>query len=145
MPHRKLAIFYGLMLALAVLSCGAVVGTYYTVKAKKYYEQHQFHFTGGPLFAPDPEIGYVERPGLRYRKTDFPSYDVFTDARGVRVSRPELPAPERIDLLNVGCSFTWGDGVQYEQTYPHLAGNLTGLKEYNVALPGYGTTAALLS
>jgi hypothetical protein len=90
----------------------------------------------------DEVIGYTQLPDLACRHAGHP---LNTDARGARSEHAGSPAPSQVDMLATGCSFTWGDGVEYADTYPALVAKALGRREYNVAHPGYGTTTSLLS
>jgi hypothetical protein len=105
---------------------------------------------GDPLFAFDPEIGYVARPNSSSKWTmlgadNKPSFQfqVHTDRRGVRVGKRDEQSPERIDILMLGDSFTWGYGVENEETFAFKTIAALGGSGVNLALAGYGTTHSL--
>jgi hypothetical protein len=70
-------------------------------------------------------------------------YDLYTDSRGARVSRPGEQTPGQIDILFIGDSFTWGHGVQNEQTFAAKTANALGLAGANLAMGSYGGPQAL--
>jgi hypothetical protein len=105
---------------------------------------------GDPIVVYDPEIGFVPRPNSSSVSTGFAPngmpvlrYDLYTDSRGARVSRPGEQIPGQIDVLFIGDSFTWGHGVQNEQTFAAKTANALGLAGANLAMGSYGGTQAL--
>ena len=95
----------------------------------------------------DREIGFVPvKNGSSRMRNLFAglSYDIFTDDRGGRVNSPGLKAPGRVDLLTLGCSFAWGQGVDNRNTYTERLGRRLGLAVENLAVPEYGTVQSLL-
>jgi hypothetical protein len=92
----------------------------------------------------DPILGFSLRPNINLQHI-YPNINLFTDNIGARVNKPGVISPKKIDVLGIGCSFTWGDHVNYEHTYLSLLAKNTGLIVSNVAMPSYGTTTAFLS
>lgn len=74
-------------------------------------------------FVPDPVLG-----------RRLPVYEPQHDARGYR----NAEVPERIDVLAVGDSFTYGYGVGREDAWPQQLARRTGLTVYNAGVGGYG-------
>lgn len=103
------------------------------------------HFVGGPMISYDPEIGFVPTPNSSTTRTDGPtlSYHVYTDRRGARVSHPGDQSSEKLDMLFIGDSFTWGHGVENDDTYAALVPRRLHLSSANIAMASYGTTQAL--
>jgi len=62
------------------------------------------------------------------------------DADGLRVSPPYRGDANARSILFFGCSYTFGDGVNDEETMPYLVGLKTNAKYrvYNFGWPGYG-------
>lgn len=94
----------------------------------------------------DPRLGYANRPGIS-GDHETPYFDVtYTiDDRGCRITPdPEHPIGE---ILFLGCSFTFGLGVEDEETFPYLLGARywTDYKVYNLSTPGWGTAHAYLN
>jgi hypothetical protein len=70
-------------------------------------------------------------------------YHVFTSDRRARVSRRgERTAPEAF-LLTVGDSFSWGHGVENEDTYTARLARKWGMPAANLAFSAYGTVQSL--
>ena len=71
------------------------------------------------------------------------AYHVFTSDRGARVSRRgERTAPE-VSLLTVGDSFSWGHGVENEDTYTARLAERWNAPAANLAFSAYGTVQSL--
>jgi len=96
----------------------------------------------------DPVLGYAAIPNTQRRARkwyrDEPVYDVTItiDENGLRSSPPFTPNDDKEEksILFFGCSVTFGEGVNDEQTMPYVTGLLTKgtFKIYNFALHGYG-------
>ena len=143
---RKL-IFWGILIALPIAAILAGIGAiaYWTVPAAPYVLQ------GQPLIATDPEIGFVPYPNTVTRRTDkhhntdmILSYRVVTDRRGARVTQPGEQAPAHPDIVFLGDSFTWGHGIENDQTFAHLVPLALGATGANLAMASYGMTQSLL-
>ena len=96
----------------------------------------------------DPEFGLRMRDGVSSRYRDpYQRFEmsVFTDDQGLRVAeagaRVELP----VDVLFVGCSFTFGWGVEAEESMSDRFAELSGLRVANAATPAVGTQSAALA
>ena len=89
-----------------------------------------------------------ERYTLRYRlldNRDEVTRGVIWD-NGMRASRAQQKTANKHSVLLVGCSWTFGVGVNDEQTYPWLLGELFPECDFdNAAVPGYGPYVSLLS
>jgi lysophospholipase L1-like esterase len=101
---------------------------------------------------PDPELGLRYVPGAVWR-FDHPEYSVeyaingdgFRDA----TSRPAVKPPGTLRVLLLGDSFTFGQGVEYEETWPALAGaelarGSPRVDLINVAMQGMDTRSELI-
>ena len=95
---------------------------------------------------PDAEIGFVPvRNGASLRRHPRAglSYHVFTSDRRARVGRRgERTAPE-VGLLTVGDSFSWGHGVENEDTYTSRLAARWRVPAANLAFPAWGTVQSL--
>ena len=76
-----------------------------------------------PIFAPNPVMGFQNRPNLSYELSnpEFESH-VYTNAEGFRTSSAHeefafQKRPGTLRVLLLGPSFTFGWGVDYEQTW----------------------------
>ncbi|HTR83703.1 MAG TPA: hypothetical protein VMI56_04435 [Reyranella sp.] len=112
----------------------------------------QLEFRGGNFLAFDPEIGMVATPSHYTKRVDGPTpnrgpliYDIYTDDRSARVDGPEKQkSPEHVDMLAIGCSFTFGHPIQNRDTYSSRLARDLGVTVSDFALPSYGTTESLL-
>ena len=97
------------------------------------------------LFESHPRLGF--RPKSRAKVMEHVgSTDVVvrTDDRGARISvKGTAHSPHR-RILGVGCSQTWGFGVQNEDTFLAKVGSALDLAVDNFAVSGFGGTGAFL-
>jgi hypothetical protein len=105
---------------------------------------------GGGFVVFDPEIGMVPPPNAHTRRVDGPTdnrpplvYDIYTDDRGARVDGPGQRSPAHIDLMTIGCSFTWGHPLNNADTYAARLRRELGVSVSNFAMSAYGTTQSL--
>lgn len=94
----------------------------------------------------DQEIGFIAATNASaLREHDIGlRYHIFTDGRGARANKATKKAPTHADIITVGCSYTWGHGVENEQTYSSIIERKTGLSVSNLALSSYGTVQSVL-
>jgi hypothetical protein len=67
-----------------------------------------------------------------------------TDHRRARVGAKDRQTPDTIDIMTIGCSYTWGHGVENDSTYASKLEEKTGLRVANFGMGGYGTVQSLL-
>lgn len=138
-------ILHAAMWSIALGGVGAVVAAYYLHKGAAL-PRAPLRLTGDWILERDDEIGFVAAPnasaefhhldsGLRYR--------VSTDSARARVDRPGLEAPAQVDVVAVGCSFTWGFGVESPDTWPRQLEGLLGRSVANLGMGSYGSVQAL--
>jgi hypothetical protein len=105
---------------------------------------------GGRLFTKHPTLGYTVIPG-RFAVTNCSGYSfqVTHLPNSLRITHPlesyNLPDSHKPEIWIFGCSFTYGQGLNDNQTYPWLLQQR--LKEYevlNFAGAGYGTIHSLI-
>jgi hypothetical protein len=137
--------FTAVLVALPLLALALVGLAYYSWSGWRYYQAHQAEFVGGSFIRDDPQVGYLLRPGAAIRHATAPEFGVYADGAGCRADGPGRPAPSQVDLLAVGCSFTFGYGVDNEDTFVSRVAEATGQRACNAAVPAHGTTAARLA
>ncbi len=100
---------------------------------------------GKPLSKPHPRVGYKLLPNetfkVRASRGDNIIYDVTytSDADGRRITPQHPNAKTAVVLL--GCSFTFGHGLNDKDTMPWKLGEILGdeYQVYNLGYSGYGT------
>lgn len=126
--------FLGLFVALSI------VAGYYGLQAHRYYERYE---QNGKvlLYEFDPVVGYRLKPQVRLLTGTNPRFGIFTDERGARVGVDPISAhPE---IFTAGCSFTFGQLVNYEQSFAGLLGKDYRGGVYNLGISGFSTVSAL--
>ena len=103
---------------------------------------------GDPLIVPDATLGFARptnaRTDVRDRDGAF-RYDVYTDARGLRVDAPGDETPDRVGILTIGGSFSAGHGFANERSYTERLGRHFRVPVANAAVSSFGTVGALRS
>jgi hypothetical protein len=102
------------------------------------------------LHRPDPEAGWILNPGsLEYRNRLVDShgvlqYDVVYSVESGRRKTSAAP-PEGPEVVAAGCSFTFGHGLNDQDTWPWLLQEkLPQHRVVNAGCMGYGTDQALV-
>lgn len=104
---------------------------------------------GDAAIAYDPEIGFVPRPNsatlwkLPRPDGELLEYHLYTDRNGARVSRSGEQAPVHSNIVTIGDSFTWGHGVENQETFAYQTFTELGVTGANFGLGSYGTTQSL--
>lgn len=92
----------------------------------------------------DPSIGFEPTPGV-YGKVRDGKFTFSTHALGYRVPLDADRNESRPGgVLSLGCSFTYGDEVNAEDTFTHRLGELLGLPAYNFGVCSYSYVSSLL-
>ncbi len=97
----------------------------------------------------DKELGWAYLGNLA-KLVEFEYYTrpVYTDANGIRVPKMgHVLSPNRPSVLFIGCSYTMGHGLSYEESF---VGQFSALAEkdlqvVNLGVQAYGTDQALLA
>jgi hypothetical protein len=101
--------------------------------------QAYFSDANFPLVA-DYELGVWNRPNHHFiKRTKFITdeeitTEVWTDADGIRVEGINQRKNDQFDILVVGESNTWGQGVPLSKTYASLLGGRLGMSVANLGL-----------
>jgi len=142
---RSPRVLAALTVLVAVVACGAVAAGYYTLRARAYSSLDLVLEGDFPIEA-DEEMGFVPiRNGAsvrRHPRTGL-SYRIFTSDRRARVSARGEATPPAVDLMTIGCSFSWGHGVENPETYTAILARRHGLRVANLAFSSYGTVQAV--
>jgi len=141
------ALFFLITGIFTTLLIVAITLGYYGVKAYCFYEEtcKNGGWEGDSCVRNDAEVGYVPTENTWSRHRVDPVFTICTDNRGGRVADHHMTAPAKVDALFIGCSFTWGHGVEEPDTYAQHLHCRTGYEVYNAGVASYGTTTALLS
>jgi len=92
----------------------------------------------------DRKIGFDFAPNVSGPRKEG-TYYVKSHQLGYRIGREEDPAAFRPGgLLSLGCSFTYGDEVESEQTFTQLAADGLGIPAYNYGICSFSYIHALL-
>ena len=144
-PLIRRILRWTLVVVLNVLVTGALLLGFYVYRIGKI-PRYPIRVAGSPFMQRDPEIGYVPVPhgdtAIQHLDSGA-AYHVTNDRFGARVNRPGDETPARVDLMTLGCSFTWGFGVRNEDTYAQRLGMSLGVSTANFAMAGYGSIQSL--
>lgn len=108
---------------------------------------HVQTFSDAPnMFLRDDAVGHLPGPNLNTRATlhvsGTPVYDVVyrTDPTALRVSPPDAGDDIEGCILFFGCSYTFGEGVEDDETMPYAVGRMAGgaYRVRNFGNAGYG-------
>jgi hypothetical protein len=109
----------------------------------RYFSSHNFISWKGRMYEHDSLLGYRMKPNnfssLVYDLKQ--SVPVKTDRNGFRVAHTgeqfsDVTKP--VDLIFLGCSFTFGSACRAEETFPYLVARESGMNYINAAAGGYG-------
>jgi hypothetical protein len=145
---RRSLVFGGLTALIAVGLCGALVIGFFYLRARwEPFPRSDLRIEGDWPVQRDDEIGFVAARNARTLRRHLGTgvrYHIFTDDRGARVNAPGDRTPPRIDVLTIGCSFSWGHGIENEQTFSEVLRRRMGVAVANLAMGSYGTVHSLL-
>ena len=102
----------------------------------------------GSDYESDARLGYRLRPDSRsfILSPDGDSIWSYHDHEGFRIPASDTLIEIRrtpVDILFLGCSFTYGYMCKAEDTYPHLVAKAMGYRYINAAVCGYGASQML--
>ena len=139
------AILATLTAIVTLSACLVLLVAYYGYQARRYASLDHALEGDFPI-EPDEEMGYVPiRNGATVRRHDRAGlvYHVFTSDRRARVNARFERTPPTVDLLILGCSFSWGHGVESEDTYGQVLARRRGATVANLAFSAWGTVQAV--
>ncbi len=134
------------MSSATLLVCAVVAIAYFGYAGSKL-PRIPMTMRGDWLMERDEEMGFVP---TRNGSTEIRSIDgaagfhVFTDRRSARVNAPGAETGDTVDVMALGCSFTWGAGVESEATWPQQLGGLLDASVANLAMGSFGSVQAYL-
>ncbi|MBP6687662.1 MAG: SGNH/GDSL hydrolase family protein [Lacibacter sp.] len=115
----------------------------------RYFNSTDFISWKGKMYERDSLLGYKMRPdnlsSLVYNLKQ--AIDVKTDQHGFRIAHEgeQLSnADNPIELLFLGCSFTFGSACKAEDTFPYLVAQKSGMNYANAGVGGYGLAQMLI-
>ncbi len=128
---------------------GFVLGllAYSYIVVYPYCGNKKLDITGDFTIVDDDEIGFVAPSRghtVRHHLDSGLKYFLFTDERGARVSHGHDADSRSADIVTIGCSFSWGHGIENDSTYSSRLETKTGLSVCNLSLGSYGTVQSLL-
>lgn len=145
-PRWSLSCLDGTWLRAILFNVSVAAATFAAVEA--YLSLHgrardaDTEHVGGVFYVKDDVLGTVPHKGIRVHATSR-SYDVtYTiDSNGLRIAPPVQKDKHAGCILFFGCSFTFGEGLQDNETLPYQVGIQSGgqYRTFNFAFPGYGS------
>jgi hypothetical protein len=120
-----------------------------STKLHSYLNNEKRRGWKGKVHQPDDTLGFKPIPGAKGLST-FPigeSLPIAFDQNGFRVALSDINKKEdetNIDLLFLGCSFTFGDACLAEETFPYLVSKETGMTYINAGVCSYGLSQMLI-
>ncbi len=110
-----------------------------------YFFSKKLHLTtSGNMWAFDPKLAHHAKPGAKGEYYYFigdsirGAVPVYFDENGFRVAPDSLALQSDTLDLFMGCSFTFGDYVSAEQSYPYLTAQMLHHRYLNTGASAYG-------
>jgi len=94
------------------------------------------------LYVFDEKVGYLHKKNFKYI---FPDTNrlISIDEKGFRNNKKKIGSSE-LDILAIGCSFTFGDQVSDFETWPSYLQEKLNIRVDNAGVQSYGTAQAVL-
>lgn len=96
----------------------------------------------GDWYTVDPIVGHLPREGLEFTVPFVFHFSI--GAHGTRNNGAGPPPPSAQPILAVGDSYTFGQGVSDEQTWPALLEKQLGRRVINAGVTGFGLDQTIL-
>lgn len=141
---KKKVILYSFLLLITIAAVVLILLLLTNWQVKKHKPGTKF-FGDFPVVS-DSEIGFVARKNsstFRFHAETHVKYYIYTDSRGARVNKPGKKAPESVKIITIGGSFSWGHGIENEETFTELLGKYLNVSAANFAYGSYGTLQSL--
>jgi hypothetical protein len=142
----KFLLFFFLSVLLSMYVNNLIYRSY---KLYEYLVAEKKNGWEGIVYQPDDTLGFKPVPNTRTYRT-FPVGDkipVIFNKNGFRIPLSDTvkdDPPNKTDLLFLGCSFTFGDGCNAEETFPYLVANNIQLSYINAGVCSYGLSHILI-
>ena len=94
------------------------------------------------LYSYDKTVGYFHKKNFKYFFKDD-NLTISTNDQGFRNNKKNIKST-KLNILALGCSFTFGDQVSDGETWPSYLEETLNIKVDNAGVNGYGTAQALL-
>ncbi|OGO94595.1 MAG: hypothetical protein A3F10_04195 [Coxiella sp. RIFCSPHIGHO2_12_FULL_42_15] len=115
--------------------------------AHRYPEQHppsHWQYLTCKQYRMSEDIGREPMPFFSQCLDNTAKFNVCYDHIGARVNDEAIATPPTVDLITIGCSQAWGQGVENPDTFTSQLHTLTGLSVANLAISNSSTLTALL-
>lgn len=143
--HPKWFYWFMMMFIVFTMTLLSSIG-YFTYIILTFKKNIDLKIEGDRTIADDDIIGFTAAKGssaFRKHIRRGLSYHLFTDERGARVNSSGLSTANKVTLMTIGCSFSWGHGMENEETFTEILGRRLGIPVANFAMGSYGTLQSL--
>lgn len=130
--------------AACLLLDGVILVAAITDPPRNPFQTTESFRSGKYLFVADPELGFAHRPNFSTTLRLAAETVVHHDAIGARVENEGDQTPAKVDLVTLGCSQSWGQGVSGTATSTFVLARMKGWKVANLSIQAHGGVAALL-
>jgi hypothetical protein len=142
---RKKNLLYLVYIFLLLLPCLEIA---LLILGYRPYQQVDFSMVSTPdnCLIPHPTLGFALHPGtFRVTINEGLTYRATHSADSLRITTYEQQAEELPAIWLMGCSYTYGMGIDDSLTFPFLVNkNLPQFRTKNFGVPGYGTVQSYL-
>ena len=94
---------------------------------------------------PDDEAGWTLRRSFSVAVPGTIITMSHTDDRGARVGEADRKASDKVEVMIVGGSQTWGQALPYNQIITHRLEKALNTRVTNYSVPGFGGTGSLIA
>lgn len=137
---RALVYFSTAVLAFAVVVVHkTVTNPSRSVHGVSFFESDRYQYQANPETAFEPRPGFTGISDLSEPKTYF-TYDML----GARVDNPGVETTIPVYLMTIGCSQSWGQGVNNNQTFTAVLAKRLKKPVANFSVSAYGGVGSLL-
>jgi hypothetical protein len=98
---------------------------------------------GQGIYQEDSDLGATLIPQSHGRTSaNGVIFEIYHGPYGNRIGKPQDQSRADAELLMLGCSQAWGQGVAFDELASTLAAKASGINSLNLAVPGTGTVYA---